>query len=67
VHHREELMKSLADLMAAAPPESLIVVESDERFSPTDLPDPEAWRIRHYSPATLFVWRSSEREELVEE
>ncbi len=60
-------MKSLADLMAAAPPESLIVVESDERFSPTDLPDPEAWRIRHYSPATLFVWRPAEREELVEE
>jgi hypothetical protein len=53
--------------MAAAPPESLIVVESDERFSPTDLPDPEAWRIRHYSPATLFVWRPSEGGELVEE
>jgi len=66
VHHREELMKSLADLMTAAPPESLIVVESDERFSPTDLPDPEAWRIRHYSPATLFVWRPSDGGELVE-
>jgi 16S rRNA (guanine966-N2)-methyltransferase len=64
--HRDELLKSLSNLMAAAPPDSLIVVESDERFSPADLPHPEAWRIRHYSPATLSVWRTS-TEELGEE
>ncbi len=57
VDQREQLLESLAKLMEQAPPESLIVVESDDRFSPADLPQPEAWRIRHYAPATISVWR----------
>lgn len=67
VGHKTELLASLEQLMRGAPAGSLIVVESDERFSTDELPDPEAWRIRHYAPATLSVWRnikSSEREEL---
>jgi 16S rRNA (guanine(966)-N(2))-methyltransferase RsmD len=59
VQHKADLLASLGNLMQVAPAGSLIVVESDERFSPADLPDPEAWRIRHYAPATLSVWRNA--------
>lgn len=59
VQHKQELLASLEQLIAAAPPGSLVVVESDERFSPSELPDPQAWRVRHYAPATLSVWRQT--------
>lgn len=59
VNHKADLLASIENLMKAAPPDSLLVVESDDRFSPAELPDPEAWRIRHYAPATLSVWRNA--------
>lgn len=67
VQHRELLLTTIQNLLAAAPADSLITVECDERFSPQDLPDPESWRIRHYSPATLCTWRpkSTGEEEVV--
>ena len=47
----------LADLVsaviAAAPPESVIVVEADERFDPGLLPDANAWETRAIPPAVL--------------
>ena len=43
----------LSGLIAAAPLESLFVVESDARFDLALLPDPAAWDIRRYPPAVV--------------
>ena len=43
--------------MEIAPDESLFVVESDERFDPTQLPECESWKTRQYSPAMISVFR----------
>lgn len=47
----------IADLCNRAPAGSAIVVESDERFDLTTLPEPDDWDIRPYPPAVVAVWR----------
>lgn len=54
---QEELLKMIADLMEIAPEESIFVVESDSRFAPESLPQPEAWTVRKYSPAVVSIFR----------
>ena len=54
-----ELIRHFKDL---APPDSLIVVESDDRFDPASLPDPDQWKIRQYSPAVVSVWQDRPQE-----
>jgi hypothetical protein len=44
-------------LMKIAPPESVFVVESDSRFDPELLPEPQSWFVRKYSPALVAVRR----------
>lgn len=51
----EDLLALLDQLIQLAPPTSLVVVESDERFDARRLPRAEAWEVRQYSPAQLAV------------
>lgn len=51
----EKMMEMIAGLMRVAPEKSLIVVESDSRFQPAKLPEPELWNVRQYSPALISV------------
>lgn len=44
-------------LLRLAPPESIFVVESDERFDPALLPDAENWDVRNYPPTIVALYR----------
>lgn len=57
VDRREEMLELLSAIMTAAPADSLVVVESDERFDFQQLPQSEAWDVRTYAPAVVGVWR----------
>ncbi len=46
VDRREEMLELIGGVLAAAPPESLFVVECDARFDLAQLPDADAWDIR---------------------
>jgi 16S rRNA (guanine966-N2)-methyltransferase len=62
VDRQEEMLGLIASVMQAAPTESIIVVESDERFDPALLPAGdagEAWDIRAYPPAIVGVWQKA--------
>jgi len=49
----EAMADLVAAVMAAAPPGSVIAVESDEAFDPQVLPDPHTWEHRPLPPAVL--------------
>jgi 16S rRNA (guanine966-N2)-methyltransferase len=57
VTRRDDMLKLISLIWNEAPLESVFVVESDERFSPTDLPNPEIWDSRTYLPATISIAR----------
>lgn len=52
-----ELLDIIRFFHKAAPPESVIVVESDSRFDWKQLPHPEEWRVKQYTPATIAIYR----------
>lgn len=52
---RDEMLILIHSLVDVAPMESLFVVESDQRFDTTDLPDGLTWETRHYAPAYISV------------
>ena len=52
-----EVLEMVANLIQVAPQESIFVVESDSRFSPKNLPDPDAWTVRKYAPALVSIYR----------
>lgn len=53
----DDLIAIVTALRDAAPPDSLIVVESEDTFDPRRLPDPDFWRTRRYPPALLSILR----------
>jgi 16S rRNA (guanine966-N2)-methyltransferase len=55
VERRAEMLHLLETLLAAAPAESIFVVEADARFPMGDLPDPAAWDVREYPPAVVAM------------
>ena len=55
VDRRDEMLALIETLINAAPPESIFVVESDERFDFAQLPRSEEWDIRQYPPAVVGV------------
>lgn len=57
---RDELITMLESLLTLAPPESLMVVESDQQFSPQHLPQSDQWEVRQYSPAQIAVLKLPE-------
>ncbi len=52
---REAMLALLGRFISAAPPTSLIVVESDARFDFGSLPHSDAWDVREYPPARLGI------------
>ena len=58
VDRQDEMLELINRMLHLAPSGSAIVVESDERFSHPLLPEPEAWDIRRYAPATIAIrWK----------
>lgn len=57
VSQKDKIIQLIDSLMRVAPEGSVFVVESDERFNPAELPDPEKWRVRQYAPALISVHR----------
>jgi len=55
VQRSERMLQLIGELMQAAPPESLFVVESDNRFDFRTLPDAEHWDVRPYPPAVVGI------------
>ena len=55
VERPDDLLDLLARLIELAPAQSLIVVESDQRFDPAQLPRADQWDVRQYAPAQLAV------------
>lgn len=55
-----ELLNLINGLAQSAPLESLIVVESDEKFELSNLPNPDAWESRLYPPALISVYKKRE-------
>lgn len=51
-----DLMALVAAVIAAAPPESVVVVEADQRFDPASLPEAAAWETRTVAPAVLHFF-----------
>jgi 16S rRNA (guanine966-N2)-methyltransferase len=59
VERSEEMLTLLGGLLEAAPPESIFVVEADERFDFGLLPMPEQWDVRPYPPAVVGIYRGA--------
>lgn len=57
VSRRDEMLDLIGKLLAAAPAESLFVVESDARFEFAALPEAESWDVREYPPARVGILR----------
>ncbi len=56
----EQMTSLIAELAAAAPKESILVVEADERFDFTRVFDHAAWDIRSYPPAVVGIYWKAE-------
>ena len=63
VDRREEMLALFGGLIVAAPPESLVVVESDERFDFGLLPEPQAWDLRPFPPAYVGIYEKPRPQE----
>lgn len=59
----DDMLELLSAIMKSAPADSIVVVESDERFDFQLLPTSEQWDVRTYSPAVVGVWRNDDRNE----
>jgi 16S rRNA (guanine966-N2)-methyltransferase len=59
---QEEILALLNRLWDAAPRESVLVVEADERFDYQLLPQPESWNVRQYLPAVIGILRDPDEE-----
>ncbi len=57
VSRTEQMMGLVGELMRLAPAESIFVVESDERFDFSLLPEPDQWDVRTYPPAVVGMYR----------
>lgn len=53
-----DMLGLLDDVFALAPPQSIVVVEADERFDFASLPQAESWRVRPYPPAVVGISRN---------
>ena len=60
VDREEETLALLKGLKDLAPDQSIVVVESDSRFNPKLLPDPESWVVRDYRPARVAVFKKGD-------
>lgn len=51
----DAMLKLIQQLIQAAPPQSLMLVESDRRLQPDCLPSDVSWNVREYQPAVLSL------------
>jgi hypothetical protein len=58
VNRTSEMIDLIERLVAAAPLQSTLVVESDERFDLALLPQAVAWETRVYPPAVISIFRT---------
>lgn len=59
VSRQDEMLQLLGQFWLAAPRESIFVVEADERFDFSFLPEPLDWDLRSYPPARVGVaWKT---------
>ena len=57
LQQQEQMLGLIAHFINQSPEGSLIAVESDGRFDTGQLPDSPVWDIRHYSLATIAIYR----------
>ena len=62
VQQTELLLEMINGFLEAAPPESIIVVESDNRFDIQKLPGHQNWNVRQYTPALISVFKKFDDE-----
>lgn len=60
VQRWEELQTLIQELLDGAPEQSLLVVESDDRFDTQLLPDADRWEVRQYAPARVAIYKKGE-------
>lgn len=57
-HQREnEMLSLIGRMITAASPGSVIIVEADDRFDPSRLPEAQRWDVRSYPPAVIALFR----------
>jgi len=64
VDREAEMIELIDSIMEHSPPDSVVVVEADERFDFSHLPggvaerrDGSGWQVREYPPAVVGVWQ----------
>ncbi|MDD3470061.1 MAG: RsmD family RNA methyltransferase [Thermoguttaceae bacterium] len=57
VTQQAAMLALIGSLLQAAPTDTLFVVESDDQFDPSLLPQAEAWDVRRYFPATVSIFQ----------
>ncbi len=67
VSRKQDMLDLIRRLKQASPQDSLFIVESDDRFDPADLPDPDQWRVRQYAPAQISVIRPPGENRIVDD
>jgi 16S rRNA (guanine966-N2)-methyltransferase len=55
VERLDDMQRLIENLIAAAPVNSYVVVEADERFNMQQLPLADKWKVRRYSPAMIAI------------
>jgi len=54
----EALDELIAGLVREIPPQSVLMIESDDRFDTDRLPHPDVWDVRRYPPTKVaFFWK----------
>jgi len=59
IEREAEMLALIERLTEAAPDDSIVVVEADNRFDFAKLPHPDDWRVRSYPPAVVGILRKS--------
>lgn len=57
VDRQQEMLELIDGFLQLMSDECVMVVESDGRFDPADLPRAANWRVKNYSLAQLCIWR----------
>jgi 16S rRNA (guanine966-N2)-methyltransferase len=57
VKQTQDLLDLVRSFKEAAPQDSLIIVESDQRFDVEQLPCHEEWTVRKYAPAVISIFK----------
>lgn len=57
VDRKPQMLELIGGLIEAAPAGSIVVVEADDRFDFSELPQPDTWDVREYPPAIIGLLR----------